>query len=41
LNTTGWDKNSPPPELPADIVAKTSAKYLEIYRLLTGRHDLA
>ncbi len=41
LNTTGWDKNSPPPELPADIVAKTSAKYLEIYRLLTGKHDLA
>ncbi len=41
LNTTGWDKNSPPPELPAEIVAKTSAKYLEIYRLLTGKHDLA
>ena len=41
LNTTGWDKNSPPPELPADIVAKTSAKYLEIYRLLTGKNDLA
>ena len=41
LKTTGWDKNSPPPELPADIVAKTSAKYLEIYRLLTGKNDLA
>ena len=41
LETTGWDKNSPPPALPDDIIAKTSEKYLEIYRLLTGRHDLA
>jgi phosphoribosylaminoimidazole-succinocarboxamide synthase len=40
LETTGWDKNSPPPVLPADIVAKTSQKYLEIYRLLTGNNDL-
>ena len=41
LETTGWDKNSPPPVLPAGIIAKTSEKYLEIYRLLTGRDDLA
>jgi len=41
LETTGWDKNSPPPVLPDAIVAKTSEKYLEIYRLLTGRDDLA
>ena len=41
LETTDWDKNSPPPPLPEGIVAKTSEKYLEIYRLLTGRHDLA
>jgi len=40
LGTTGWDKNSPPPVLPDDIIAKTSAKYLEIYRLLTGRDDI-
>jgi phosphoribosylaminoimidazole-succinocarboxamide synthase len=40
LETTGWDKNSPPPVLPEDIVAKTSAKYLEIYRLLTDKQDL-
>jgi phosphoribosylaminoimidazole-succinocarboxamide synthase len=40
LETTGWDKNSPPPVLPGDIVAKTSQKYLEIYRLLTGNNDL-
>ena len=41
LGTTGWDKNSPPPLLPADIVTRTSGKYLEIYRLLTGHDDLA
>jgi phosphoribosylaminoimidazole-succinocarboxamide synthase len=40
LETTGWDKNSPPPPLPEAIVAKTSEKYLEIYRLLTGQNDL-
>ena len=37
LETTGWDKNSPPPELPADVVARTRQKYLEAYQRLTGR----
>jgi phosphoribosylaminoimidazole-succinocarboxamide synthase len=41
LETTSWDKNTPPPELPAEIVAKTSQKYLEIYKVLTGLNDLA
>ncbi len=41
LLTTGWDRNSPPPDLPEEIVRKTSKKYLEIYRLLTGNDDLA
>jgi phosphoribosylaminoimidazole-succinocarboxamide synthase len=36
LETTDWDKNSPPPELPADVVAKTRAKYVEAYERLTG-----
>jgi len=40
LETTSWDKNSPPPALPEEIIEKTSAKYLEIYRLLTGLDDL-
>jgi phosphoribosylaminoimidazole-succinocarboxamide synthase len=35
LETTGWDKNSPPPELPAEVVEKTRAKYLEAYERLT------
>lgn len=36
LETSGWDKNSPPPELPADVVARTREKYLEAYQRLTG-----
>ncbi len=41
LETTGWDKQTPPPPaLPDEIVRKTSDKYLELYRLLTGKHDL-
>jgi phosphoribosylaminoimidazole-succinocarboxamide synthase len=37
LETTGWDKNSPPPQLHADIVAKTRAKYIEAFERLTGQ----
>jgi phosphoribosylaminoimidazole-succinocarboxamide synthase len=36
LETTTWDKNSPPPPLPAEVVEKTRAKYLEAYERLTG-----
>ncbi|HEX2695027.1 MAG TPA: phosphoribosylaminoimidazolesuccinocarboxamide synthase [Acidobacteriota bacterium] len=41
LETTGWDKHSPPPVLPEEIVRKTSEKYLELYRLLTEKDDLS
>ena len=37
LQTLIWDKTPPAPALPADVVAKTQAKYLEAYRRLTGR----
>lgn len=37
LETTTWDKNSPPPKLPEDVVAKTRAKYVEAYEKLTGK----
>ena len=37
LSETGWDKNSPPPALPDDVVAKTRAKYIEAFERLTGR----
>ena len=36
LETTGWDKASPPPELPEEVVVKTRAKYIEAYERLTG-----
>jgi phosphoribosylaminoimidazole-succinocarboxamide synthase len=32
-----WNGEAPPPPLPDDVVAATSARYLEAYRLLTGR----
>ncbi|WP_237227512.1 phosphoribosylaminoimidazolesuccinocarboxamide synthase [Rubinisphaera sp. JC750] len=37
LLQTDWDRNSPPPQLPDDVVANTAAKYREAYQLLTGR----
>ena len=37
LETLAWDKQAPGPELPADVVEKTTAKYLEAYRQLTGK----
>jgi phosphoribosylaminoimidazole-succinocarboxamide synthase len=36
LETLDWDKTPPGPRLPDDVVAKTSAKYLEAYERLTG-----
>jgi len=36
LETTTWDKNSPPPELPDEIVDKTRAKYIEAFEQLTN-----
>jgi len=36
LETTPWDKNSPPPPLPDDIVVRTREKYLEALLRLTG-----
>ncbi|ATL66462.1 phosphoribosylaminoimidazolesuccinocarboxamide synthase [Nocardia terpenica] len=34
--STGWDTEPPGPEIPADIVAATRAKYAEAYALITG-----
>ena len=33
---TGWDRTPPAPEVPADVVAATRARYLEAYERLTG-----
>ncbi|MFO8062904.1 MAG: phosphoribosylaminoimidazolesuccinocarboxamide synthase [bacterium] len=40
LLSTEWDRNSAPPELPEDVIEKTSQIYLNTYRLLTG-NDLS
>ena len=32
-----WNGEAPPPPLPAEVVQATSARYLEAYRLITGR----
>jgi phosphoribosylaminoimidazole-succinocarboxamide synthase len=32
----GWDKTYPGPEVPADVVAGTRARYVEAFELLTG-----
>lgn len=37
LETLPWNKQPPAPALPEEVVRKTSEKYLEAYRLLTGR----
>jgi phosphoribosylaminoimidazole-succinocarboxamide synthase len=37
LETTPWDKNSPPPELPPEVVEKTREKYLEALTRLTDK----
>jgi len=39
LNTIRWDRNPPPPTLPAEVIQKTREKYREAYKLLTNRED--
>lgn len=40
LESVGWDKSSPAPELPADVILRTSEKYIEAFEKLTGRRLL-
>jgi phosphoribosylaminoimidazole-succinocarboxamide synthase len=37
LDDLDWDKQPPPPPLPADVVSATSARYIEAYERITGR----
>jgi phosphoribosylaminoimidazole-succinocarboxamide synthase len=37
LETLDWDKTPPAPELPVDVIERTSAKYLEAYSILIGK----
>ncbi len=36
LTSSGWDRVSPPPELPADVVEATRERYVTAYEQLTG-----
>lgn len=37
LINSGWDRNSPPPALPDDVVAKTQERYELAFKLITGK----
>ena len=37
LETLDWDKRPPAPPLPPDVAAATTERYLEAFRLLTGK----
>jgi phosphoribosylaminoimidazole-succinocarboxamide synthase len=37
LETLDWDKKPPAPQIPAEVAAATTSRYLEAYRLLTGK----
>jgi phosphoribosylaminoimidazole-succinocarboxamide synthase len=37
LETLAWNKQPPAPPLPPEVVRRTREKYLEAYRLLTGK----
>jgi phosphoribosylaminoimidazole-succinocarboxamide synthase len=36
LDASGWDHEPPPPNLPAEVIERTSAKYREAYERVTG-----
>ena len=37
LETLDWDKTPPAPELPDDVIKRTTEKYLQAYSILTGK----
>ena len=37
LETLNWDKKPPAPAIPPEVAAATTARYLDAYRLLTGK----
>jgi phosphoribosylaminoimidazole-succinocarboxamide synthase len=40
LESIHWNKQAPAPALPDEVVSRTREKYLEAFRVLTGRKDL-
>jgi len=41
LESIHWNKQAPAPALPGEVVARTREKYLDAFRLITGRTNLA
>jgi phosphoribosylaminoimidazole-succinocarboxamide synthase len=41
LESIHWNKQAPAPALPAEVLARTREKYLDAFRLITGRTSLA
>jgi phosphoribosylaminoimidazole-succinocarboxamide synthase len=41
LESIKWNKQAPAPVLPDEVISRTREKYLEAFRLITGRKDLA
>jgi phosphoribosylaminoimidazole-succinocarboxamide synthase len=37
LDSTGWDRTPPAPDMPPDVVSATRARYVEAYERITGR----
>lgn len=37
LETLDWDKTPPAPKLPVNVISRTTEKYLEAYKILTGK----
>ncbi len=40
LEKTGWNKEPPAPELPEEVIENTSKRYLQAYKMLTGKELL-
>jgi phosphoribosylaminoimidazole-succinocarboxamide synthase len=36
MSASGWKDGDPPPEIPPDVVAATTERYLKVYQMLTG-----
>lgn len=41
LESIHWNKQAPAPALPDEVITRTRDKYLEAFRLITGRTDIA
>jgi phosphoribosylaminoimidazole-succinocarboxamide synthase len=38
VDRVGWDRTSPPPRLPAEVIDRTRSRYVEAYETITGQH---